>query len=66
MHTEKELEEIAYFAAIDNVLAEKNLNGIDGKDESKLVSAMLNSERHFLDCVEAIMIFRKRGKIDCI
>lgn len=66
MNSDEELEKIAYFAAIENVLADQKRDGISKHDESDLVIAMHESGRHFLDCVEALLVFRQGGKVDSV
>ncbi len=59
--TGNNIELSAYIAAIDGVLKERTNLILQGERETELVAAMHSSNRHFLDCVDAVITFRNKG-----
>ena len=61
MAQEKDIELMAYFAAINNALTERGKHVVEGDIEDGLVKAMFKSQSDYIECIDAIINLREEN-----
>ena len=55
MKSDNDIENIAYFAAVNSALNDQGHTNITGEEESNLVNNMFKSKENYMDSVNAII-----------